>query len=100
MKRITTAVVVGLALLVVPASALAAGSSTCQAYNAQTCNVSALTQSRTEPVSTVASTTTATTAASSSSLPFTGLDVGLLAVGGVVLVGSGLLVRRASSRLN
>lgn len=31
-----------------------------------------------------------------SSLPFTGLDLGLIALAGVALVGTGLLVRRAS----
>jgi hypothetical protein len=40
---------------------------------------------------------TATTAASESSLPFTGLDVGLLLAGGAGLLGAGVLVRRLSS---
>jgi hypothetical protein len=37
-----------------------------------------------------------TESSSSGSLPFTGLDVGLIALAGVALVGTGLLVRRAT----
>ena len=33
---------------------------------------------------------------SSSSLPFTGLDLGLVAIVGIALVGTGLIIRRAS----
>lgn len=33
---------------------------------------------------------------SSSSLPFTGLDLGLVAIAGIALVGTGLIVRRTS----
>jgi hypothetical protein len=82
MKRIAT-MLVGIALvLAAPSSALASSSSTCQAYNPQLCsNVSA------------AST-------SSGTLPFTGLDVVLLAAGGGMLVGAGLVVRRLSRRLD
>lgn len=85
MKKIV-ALIVGLALMV-PGVALAAGSSTCQSYNPQLCSVSPTTAART--------TTTATTA-SASTLPFTGLDVVLLAAGGGALLGAGLLVRRLS----
>jgi hypothetical protein len=35
--------------------------------------------------------------ASTGSLPFTGLDVGALAVGGIVLLGAGIAVRRMSA---
>jgi hypothetical protein len=84
MKKIV-ALIVGLALMV-PSMALAAGSSTCQSYNPQLCSVSPTTAART---------TTATTA-SASTLPFTGLDVVLLAAGGGALLGAGLLVRRLS----
>ncbi|MGA2929108.1 MAG: hypothetical protein ABSG43_24585 [Solirubrobacteraceae bacterium] len=79
MKRIAT-LVVAIALLV-PSSALAQSSSTCQAYNSQLCT----------PVS---------TGTSSSTLPFTGIDVVLLAVGGGILLGGGLFVRRLSRRLS
>lgn len=79
MKRIAT-LIVGIALMV-PGSALAQSSSTCQAYNPQLCPV----------------TTTTTT---SSTLPFTGLDAILLAAGGGGLLGAGLVVRRLSRRLN
>jgi hypothetical protein len=83
MKKIV-GLIVGLALMV-PSVALAAGSSTCQSYNPQLCSVSPTTAAR----------TTATTS-SASTLPFTGLDVVLLAAGGGALLGAGLLVRRLS----
>jgi hypothetical protein len=67
--------------LIAPGTALAQSSSTCQAYNPQLCSVK----------------TTSTT--SEGTLPFTGLDVVLLAAGGGTLVGAGLIVRRASRRL-
>jgi hypothetical protein len=74
MKRLV-AVAIAIAL-VAPGLALAGISSTCQAYNPQTCNVSR--------------------AVSSSSLPFTGLDIVLLVVGGAGLTCVGLLARRLS----
>jgi hypothetical protein len=86
MRRIAT-LVVAIALLV-PGSALAQGSSTCQAYNPQLCAVSSSTGGHSGPTS------------SSGTLPFTGLDVVLLAAGGGALLGSGLFVRRLSRRLN
>ncbi|MGB9183427.1 MAG: hypothetical protein WCB67_05120 [Solirubrobacteraceae bacterium] len=76
------ALIVGLALMA-PSAALAQGGSTCQSYNPQLCSVAGSTDG-----------TTATTSAST--LPFTGLDVVLLAAGGGVLLGTGLLVRRLS----
>ena len=63
---------------------MAAGSSTCQGYNSQTCG----------PVTTTTSTT------SSGTLPFTGLDVVLLVAGGGTLLGTGFVIRRLSRRLN
>ena len=101
MKRIVTlAAVVG--ALVLPGAAFASGSSTCQSYNAQLCqvvvgssNTGNGSASGTQPTSTTS--TTATSAGTSAgTLPFTGLDVGLLLVGGGVLLGGGLLVRRLS----
>jgi hypothetical protein len=74
--------------LVLPASALAAGGSTCSAYNPQDCTVDSTTASQT------------TAATSASTLPFTGLDVVLLAAGGAVLLAGGLVVRRFSRDLN
>lgn len=38
----------------------------------------------------------AETSSSGSSLPFTGLDVGLIALAGIALVGTGMVVRRVS----
>jgi hypothetical protein len=81
MKTIA-ALVLTLALLV-PATALAS-SSTCQTYSPQTCNV----------------VTTQTGATSSGSLPFTGLDVVLLVAAGATLIGTGLVVRALTRRVN
>jgi hypothetical protein len=93
MKRISALVgVLGvLALLAIPGIAVAASSSTCQAYSPQTCS----------SVSNGTVTTGDTTnAASSGTLPFTGLDVVLLIAGGGTLLGAGFVVRRLSRRLN
>lgn len=79
MKRIATLVAV--LALIVPGSALAQGGSTCQAYNPKLCTVS-----------------DGTTAGGT--LPFTGVNVALLAIGGGGLLGAGLVVRRLSRRLN
>jgi hypothetical protein len=80
MKRIVAIAVAVLALLALPAAAFASGSSTCSSYNPQLCQV-------------VNHTSTA-----SSTLPFTGLDIGLVAVGGVVLIGAGLAARKLSAQ--
>lgn len=84
MKRIAT-IIIALALLV-PSTALASGSSTCQTYNGALCSVSSNNATQNTP----------TTTTSSSTLPFTGLDVVLLAVGGGTLLGAGVVVRRLS----
>ncbi len=77
MKRIAT-LVVALALMAVPASALGS-SSTCQAYNPQSCIPAPH---------------------ASGQLPFTGLDVVLLVAGGGALLGAGFVVRRVSRNLS
>jgi hypothetical protein len=87
MKRIA-ALVLTIALMA-PATALAAGGSTCQAYSGQTCNVVSTSQQ-----------TVATGATHSDTLPFTGLDVVLLLVGGGTLIASGLVVRAITRRVN
>jgi hypothetical protein len=74
MKRFATSLLVGLALMVAPSSAFAQGSSECQTYGPETCNVTT----------------------SNGTLPFTGIDVGLLAVVGTGLLGTGFAVRRLS----
>jgi len=71
--------------LMVPGTALATSSSTCQAYNPQTCNALSTTQH---------------SATNSGSLPFTGLDVVLLLIGGGTLIGTGLVVRALTRRVN
>jgi hypothetical protein len=80
MKRILLLLVVAVALLVPGAAMAQDESSTCQAYNPQTCNV--------PPDGT------------GTTLPFTGLDATLLVVGGGILLGSGLVIRRLSRRLD
>jgi hypothetical protein len=71
--------------LFLPSAAMAAGSSTCQAYNPQLC-------------SSVGGTTA--TSGSEATLPFTGVDVVLLAAGGVTLLGAGFVVRVLAKKLN
>jgi hypothetical protein len=83
MRRIATIVAL-VAMMGLPASAMA--SSSCQAYNPETCGPTQITQT--------------TTPTSSSQLPFTGLDVVLLVVGGGTLLGAGFVVRRLSRRLD
>jgi hypothetical protein len=83
MKSIAT-LVVALALMVAPSMAFAQESSTCQAYNPQLCT----------------STDGNDGGTSQGTLPFTGLDVALLAIGGGGLLGAGLVVRRISRRMD
>ncbi len=82
MKRIVTLAVVVIGLMA-PAAAVAQNSSTCQAYSPQTCISVTSHQSD-----------------DNGTLPFTGLDVGLLIVGGGTLLGAGFVVRRVSRRIN
>ncbi len=82
-----------LCVALLPAAALAAGSSTCQAYNPQLCPTTTTTTTTTPPGTPSVQSTTST-------LPFTGLDIALLVAGGLVLTGAGLLVRMASRRTN
>ncbi len=83
MRRIAT-LAAGIALMA-PGTALAESSSTCEAYNPQTCNSIDPQQSG---------------STSEGTLPFTGLDVALLAAGGGTLLGAGVVVRRLSRRLD
>ena len=92
MKRITALVgVLGVLALIGPNAAMAAGSSTCQSYN-QNCAPTTVTTSTT-PGGT-------TSASSTGTLPFTGLDVVLLVVGGGTLLAAGFVVRKLSRRLD
>jgi hypothetical protein len=88
MKRIVVMLAVVIALMV-PAVAFGQESSTCQAYNPQLCESSS-----------AGTTTTPQSDASSGTLPFTGLDVALLAAGGGSLLAAGFFVRRLSRRPN
>jgi hypothetical protein len=87
MKRVAV-LFVAISLMLVPSSALAASSSTCQAYNPQLCS------------SVSAASTDSGSGTGSGTLPFTGLDVALLAAGGGALLASGFVVRRLSRRLS
>ena len=90
-------------LLALPGSTLASSSS-CQTYNPQNCKTTTTSTAPTTTTATTTSTPTATvepattTSATSSSLPFTGVDVGLLVAGGLLLCAGGLAVRRLSRR--
>jgi hypothetical protein len=89
MKRIATlAAVIAVAA---PGTALAGSSSTCQSYNPQLCAVA----NADGPSPNTSNNTS--NSSSSGTLPFTGLDVALLAAGGGGLLGIGLVVRRVSS---
>ena len=78
MKRMTALLAVLIALAL-PATSLASGGSNCQAYNPQLCgSVSA----------------GSNYATGSGTLPFTGINVGLLTVLGASFLGAGLVVRR------
>jgi hypothetical protein len=90
MKRI--AVLLGVLALMAPSVALAEGSSSCQTYSPELC--SSVDASNSGTPGTSATTNTAST------LPFTGLDVVLLVVGGGALLSAGFVVRRVSRRLN
>jgi len=79
MKRIAT---LAATIAVVTPGTAAAASSECQTYNPQLCQVKHHHASD-----------------ASGTLPFTGLDVALLAAGGGGLLGAGLLVRRLSGHL-
>jgi hypothetical protein len=94
MKRIVVTAVAVFALLALPSAAFATGSSTCSSYNPQLCQIV-----NSGNVNTPSSGTTdvPTTTQSSGSLPFTGLDLGLLAAGGAVLIGAGLAARKLSA---
>lgn len=92
MRRIATLALV--LTLMLPASALASGNSTCQAYNPQTCSAVGGAQTQHFVDNTSVSTSTAKT------LPFTGLDAVLLVGGGATLLAAGFGVRVLSRRMN
>ena len=96
MRRIAI-LAVGIALLL-PSVALGA-SSTCQAYNRETCTVTTSTIS-TASGGPGSSTSGPTGTTASGTLPFTGVDAVLLAGGGLTLLFAGFTVRRLSRRNN
>jgi len=92
--------VVAALALIAPGSALAAGSSTCQAYSSQLCSSISNTTATATATATTATASEPNDASSAAALPFTGIDVGLLVAGGGTLLGAGLVVRRLTRRLN
>jgi hypothetical protein len=105
MKRI---VILAVAMaLMVPGIAFGANP-TCNAYNPQLCGsvtpgtvtTGSTSPGSTSPGSTSPGTGATESQASSGTLPFTGLDAGLVVAAGVMLLGSGFVVRRLSRRLN
>jgi hypothetical protein len=105
MKRTITLLTV-LALMI-PGAAVASANSTTGSYAPQS-GVQNVTASRAKDTPSASSTpsisstpstsnATATEAASTGTLPFTGLDLGALAAGAVVLVAAGLALRRVSA---
>ncbi len=92
MKRIV-ALIIGVALMV-PGMASAQSGSTCQSYNPQLCSVASNQAAHgTTPGA-------SSSPSSSGTLPFTGINVGLLAAGGGALLGAGFMVRRLSRDLS
>lgn len=110
MKRIA-ALATSLALLIPGAAVASANSGSSKCSYTRTCQVSKVDHaaasrtpaakkvtpsSKTGTPSSVKSANT-TRSASTGSLPFTGLDLGALGAGAVVLLGAGMVLRRASS---
>jgi hypothetical protein len=94
MKRIV-ALMASFAMLV-PGAAVASANSTSSSYGQHDVQSVIATRS---PATTVAATTNSSSnnTSAAGSLPFTGLDIGALALGGVVLLGAGVAVRRMSA---
>jgi hypothetical protein len=88
MKRIV-ALLICIAVLI-PGAATALANSSQSSYGQS--DVQSVSGSRSSAAS-----SPSTNSASTGSLPFTGLDVGALAVGGIVLLGAGIAVRRMSA---
>lgn len=106
MKKVTTTVALAAVSLALPASAVADSLGynsvpggviqTTVAPNRAPLNATqpATSHSTTPIASTPATATPKPAAATGSSLPFTGLDVGLVAAAGMLLVGAGLALRK------
>ena len=97
--RITIAIVAALSALVLPTAALA--NSGQQGYGGPNSAVAGINSSggngptSSSPSPVVAE---AEVESSGSTLPFTGLDIGYIAAAGIVLLGMGFLLRRATHR--
>lgn len=91
MRKVLVVVLCGI-LLGVAAPAMAQGP-TQGAYSGSASNQ----LSQVQGVQSTGATNGSPTAATSSTLPFTGLDVGLVVVAAIALAGTGLVLRRQSS---
>jgi uncharacterized ferredoxin-like protein len=83
MKRLAVAMIAVAALLLPGAALASGGSSSCQTYNPQTCQA-----------------LSSTSTSRASTLPFTGIDLGLLVAGGAVLIAAGFVVRRLARHVH
>jgi hypothetical protein len=100
MKRIALLCAVVAVMLGAMSSSAFASSSSCSTYNPQNCsNKTTSTPTATSPATTTTPTTTKPIT-TTSTLPFTGADVGLLVLGGALLCAGGLGVRRLSRRFD
>src|SRR5579875_3971944 len=95
MKR-TVALLTCMALMI-PGAAVASANSTTSNYGHHTAVKSVTASRSTTPTTPSTSPTSATETTQTGSLPFTGLDVGALAAGAVLLLGAGLVLRRVSA---
>lgn len=95
MKRVAT-IIVG-AALISPGTALASGNASCQSYSQQACVAAGNAGSGTTGPGTTGPGSTGSQASTvAGTLPFTGLDIGLLLAGSGTLLGAGFVVRRLS----
>ncbi|HLI60901.1 MAG TPA: hypothetical protein VKV21_14665 [Solirubrobacteraceae bacterium] len=94
MKRIV-ALLTSLALLI-PGAAVASANSTSAGYSHHGA-VKHVTASRKPSSNSTTPSVSNTSTTQAGSLPFTGLDVGALAAGAVVLLGAGIVLRRVSA---
>src|SRR5579875_4026293 len=94
MKRIV-ALLTSLALLI-PGAAVASANSTTAGYSHHGA-VKHVTASRKPSTTSTSPSVSNTTTTQTGSLPFTGLDVGVLAAGAVLLLGAGIVLRRVSA---
>jgi hypothetical protein len=97
MRRITVAIAVGCAL-VLASTALAGNGPTTVVYGNKGANVQKSLGVKHPTVTTPSTTVTTPSNTSPATLPFTGLDLGLVSAAGVLLVGVGFTLRRVTRK--